>query len=110
MLVNSSPPGEQCAERKGACHKAEPYERGRPSAEDQKEVVGHHLQGTVEVNATAVVNAKRTLGRFIIATNELDASRLTAAGTLENYTDQGVSIERGFRFLKDPLFFAKSLF
>lgn len=29
---------------------------------------------------------------------------------LENYTDQGVSVERGFRFLKDPLFFAESLF
>jgi len=29
---------------------------------------------------------------------------------LENYEDQGVSVERGFRFLKDPLFFAHSLF
>ena len=29
---------------------------------------------------------------------------------LENYKDQGVSVERGFRFLKDPLFFAHSLF
>ena len=29
---------------------------------------------------------------------------------LENYTDQGVSVKRGFRFLKDPLFFADSLF
>jgi hypothetical protein len=24
---------------------------------------------------------------------------------LENYKDQGGSVERGFRFLKDPLFF-----
>jgi transposase len=29
---------------------------------------------------------------------------------LSNYTDQGVTVERGFRFLKDPLFFAHSLF
>jgi transposase len=29
---------------------------------------------------------------------------------LENYTAQGISVERGFRFLKDPLFFADSLF
>lgn len=28
----------------------------------------------------------------------------------EHYTAQGVSVERGFRFLKDPLFFAHSLF
>ncbi len=84
--------------------------RGRPTAEDQKEVIGYHLQGSVEANATAVEEAKRTLGRFIIATNELEASRLSAAAMLENYTDQGISVERGFRFLKDPLFFANSLF
>jgi transposase len=84
--------------------------RGRPSAEDQKEVVGYNLQGGVEVNTMAVDDAKRTLGRFIIATNELDASRLSAAAMLENYTDQGISVERGFRFLKDPVFFANSLF
>ena len=84
--------------------------RGRPSAEDQKEVVGYNLQGSVEVNTIAIDDAKRTLGRFIIATNELDTSRLSAAGMLENYSDQGVSVERGFRFLKDPVFFANSLF
>lgn len=84
--------------------------RGRPSAEDQKEVVGYNLKGGVEANSTAVDQAKRILGRFIIATNELDTSRLSTAGMLENYTDQGVSVERGFRFLKDPLFFANSLF
>jgi len=84
--------------------------RGRPSAEDQKEVVGYNLKGGVEANSTAVDQAKRILGRFIIATNELDTSQLSTAGMLENYTDQGVSVERGFRFLKDPLFFANSLF
>lgn len=84
--------------------------RGRPSAEDQREVVGYHLQGNVEVNPTAVNEAKRTLGRFIRATTDLEASRLPAAAMLENYTDQEISVERGFRFLKDPLFFAHSLF
>jgi len=45
-----------------------------------------------------------------VATNEFDTNSLSAAGMLENYTDQGVSVERGFRFLKDPLFFANTLF
>jgi len=84
--------------------------RGRPAAQDQKEVIGYNLQGSVEVHPTALEAAKRSLGRFIIATNELDVSRLPAAAMLENYKDQGVSVERGFRFLKDPLFFAHSLF
>jgi len=84
--------------------------RGRPSAEDKKEVVGHNLRGDVEENPTAIVEAKRSLGRFIIATNDLNTERLPAKAMLENYKDQGVSVERGFRFLKDPLFFAHSLF
>ena len=29
---------------------------------------------------------------------------------LSHYKEQGVAVERGFRFLKDPLFFAHSLF
>ena len=84
--------------------------RGRPTAEDQKEVVGYYLQGNLAVDQTALEEIQRSLGRFILATNELDATRLPAIAMLENYKDQGVSVERGFRFLKDPLFFAHSLF
>jgi transposase len=59
--------------------------------------------------ATGVEEAKRSLGKFIITNTELDVQNLPAAAMLENYTAQGVSVERGFRFLKDPLFFANSL-
>lgn len=84
--------------------------RGRPTPQDQKEVAGYLLQGQLEVSQAALAEAKRSLGRFIVATNELEGSRLPAKAMLENYKDQGVSVERGFRFLKDPLFFANSLF
>jgi transposase len=84
--------------------------RGRPTAKDQKEAVGYNLQGQITVNEAKLVEAQRSLGRFIIATNEMDSARLSAQAMLENYKDQGVSVERGFRFLKDPLFFAHSLF
>jgi transposase len=57
-----------------------------------------------------VEEAKCSLGKFIVATNELEVQNLPAAAMLENYAAQGVSIERGFRFLKDPMFFAHSLF
>lgn len=83
---------------------------GRPRAKDQKEVLGYNLEGRLAENAAAIEAAKRSLGRFILATNDLDAERLSAQALLENYKDQGVSVERGFRFLKDPLFFAHSLF
>jgi len=47
------------------------------------------------------------LGQFILATNDPD---LPAEEVLSNYKTQAHSVERGFRFLKDPLFFADSLF
>jgi transposase len=83
---------------------------GRPTAGAQPEVVGYTLTGTLVLYEAGVEEAKRSLGKFIIATNELDVQNLSAAAMLENYTAQGVSVERGFRFLKDPMFFAHSLF
>jgi transposase len=83
---------------------------GRPTAGAQPEVVGYSLTGTVTVYTAGVEDAKRSLGKFVLATNEPDPQSLPPAAMLENYTAQGVSVERGFRFLKDPMFFAHSLF
>jgi transposase len=83
---------------------------GRPAAGTQPDIVGYTLTGSVELYEAGVAEAKRSLGKFIVATNELEMKNLSAAAMLENYTAQGVSVERGFRFLKDPMFFAYSLF
>jgi transposase len=84
--------------------------RGRPAAEDEPQVVGYSLSGEVQEHLAGLDQARRSLGKFIVATNELDPQRLPPSEMLANYTDQGVTVERGFRFLKDPLFFAHSLF
>lgn len=84
--------------------------RGRPASDDKPEVVGYGLKGEIALDPVLFETAKQNLGKFIIATNELAAQQLSAAQMLANYTDQGISVERGFRFLKDPLFFAHSLF
>jgi transposase len=52
----------------------------------------------------------RTKGKFVIATNVLDAQRLSNEVMVDTYKGQNTTVERGFRFLKDPLFFAHSLF
>jgi transposase len=83
---------------------------GRPSAGAEADVVGYALTGSVEAFAAGVEEARRSLGKFILATNEMDDQNLSAVAMLETYTAQGISVERGFRFLKDPLFFADSLF
>ena len=48
-------------------------------------------------------------GRFILATNVLDADKLSNEDVLREYKAQQ-STERGFRFLKDPLFFTSTVF
>jgi transposase len=95
------------AETAPVTHYAKP---GRPSAEDKPEIIGYSLKGSVAAVSDRIESAKRTLGKFIIATNEIDGLKLSTVQMLSNYTDQGVSVERGFRFLKDPMFFADSLF
>ena len=83
---------------------------GRPTATDEPEIVGYCLTGDIMVVSSNLEEAKRTLGKFIVATNQTDAEKLSTKAMLEHYTQQGFSVERGFRFLKDPMFFAHSLF
>ena len=52
---------------------------------------------------------KEKIGYFILATNELDAVEIPAEKLLEHYKNQS-SVERSFRFLKDPNIIASSLF
>jgi transposase len=84
--------------------------RGRPGPEDQRQVLYYQLQGELKPDQAALEKIRTTFGKFILATNEMDAQALPAKGMLSHYKEQGSSVERGFRFLKDPLFFAHSLF
>jgi transposase len=83
---------------------------GRPVQGATPDVVGYQLRGEVSLSEVALESAQCSLGRFILATNETDPQRLSPEAMLSQYKAQAVSVERGFRFLKDPLFFADSLF
>ncbi|MHC5746938.1 MAG: IS1634 family transposase [Nostoc sp.] len=52
---------------------------------------------------------RKSAGRFVLATNLVDDEKLTPSEIITTYKNQQ-SCERGFRFLKDPLFFADSFF
>jgi transposase len=52
---------------------------------------------------------RKEAGRFILATNLVGDEKLEPEEIITNYKNQQ-SCERGFRFLKDPLFFADSFF
>jgi transposase len=84
--------------------------KGRPSKSQAPikttwRVVAHLIR-----NQAAIDKACARKGMFIIASNEMDRDQLADAELLSVYKAQGVSVERGFRFLKDPLFYAESLF
>ncbi len=60
-----------------------------------------------EQKSPKIGEEKKKAGRFILATNVL--KNLSSSEILTAYKGQQ-SCERGFRFLKDPLFFADSVF
>jgi len=67
------------------------------------------VQAQLELDASAVAKVTKASGRFILATNVLEASQLNPDEMIVKYKEQQ-SAERGFGFLKDPLFFTDSVF
>lgn len=90
---------------------AQPHylQRGRPNAETQPTHYSFHVQATLGQNAVAIAALRQQAGRFILATNALDSQKWMLSDILREYKAQQPT-ERGFRFLKDPLFFASSIF
>ena len=82
---------------------------GRPT-EASEIVTDWHLNLTITRDGDAIAQAQKPLGKYIIATNVLNMQTLSTEDLLTLYKDQNCSVERGFRFLKDPMFFAHSLF
>ena len=83
---------------------------GRPKKTEKPTHFRYRVEGEVVDDIVTIEKLKRSKGRFVLATNELDTTLLDDATILEAYKAQNVSVERGFRFLKDPLFFADSLY
>lgn len=84
-------------------------QRGRPTEETPFELVWRFEAQLLE-DDTVLEQLRRTHGKYVIATNELDEEKLGLLEMLAIYKSQSSSVERGFRFLKDPMFFADSLF
>lgn len=83
--------------------------RGRPGKTTSPDQLVYHIDGAI-ASSLAIRNALVAQRRcFLLATNELDDTALSPRELLEGYTGQKPA-ERGFRFLKDPLFLASSLY
>ena len=82
---------------------------GRPSKTDAPTHHTYQIQANLSLNEAEVKSRRRQAGRFILATNLLDDELWSNDDILRTYKEQQ-SCERGFRFIKDPLFFASSIF
>jgi len=81
--------------------------RGRPRTDTAPEQVWS-VHGAVNVLDAALVAEARRKAKFIVATN-VPATHRSAEEVLRLYKGQN-GVERGFAFLKDPLFLASSVF
>ncbi len=82
---------------------------GRPTKNQSPEHFTYRVIAQVIPVEKLIEIARRRTGRFILATNVLDEEVLSNDEVLIEYKGQQSS-ERGFRFLKDPLFFTSSVF
>ena len=82
---------------------------GKPRKDAVPTRISHHVTGTVTLLDRELATQCVRCGRFILASNVLDSTVLSASDALREYKAQQ-GVERGFRFLKDPLFFADSVF
>ena len=83
--------------------------RGKPRVGDEISHYSYHIHAKLIENGVAIKTHQRQAGKFILATNLLDENKWTNELILQEYKAQQTT-ERGFRFIKDPLFFASRVF
>jgi transposase len=82
---------------------------GRPSQDSVPETISYHLQGILAAPIGYYQAQLARASMFILASNELDVEALSDEDILAGYKAQS-KVERGFRFLKDPMFLASTIF
>ena len=79
--------------------------RGRPKKGEELETF-YLIKAKIKVNRQVIAQERKKLGRFVLATNDLD---LTVDEILSYYKSQG-NVERGFMFLKDKSFHVSEVY
>jgi transposase len=84
--------------------------KGRPKKDQQPDEICYQIQG----NLCSSIDVRRKKIEkkccFILATNELDETKLSDDQFFTHYTQDQQKVEGGFRFMKDPMFMANTLF
>jgi transposase len=83
--------------------------RGRPKKTDQPSLIHYQLKISLTQCEEKQIPYRNKLGRFILATNDLNNPEMSLVALLTSYKEQQ-GVERGFRFIKDPQFHLNSIF
>jgi transposase len=79
---------------------------GRPRQDATLDHEVWQIQAAVTINAASLEREVRRKAAFLVATNVLDPDQLSDQELIQTYKEQH-SVERGFSFLKDPLFWPR---
>ena len=82
---------------------------GRPAKEAIPDKKSYFIQASIASIKEIFDKKLHQKSCFVLATNQLDKTALSDEEILIQYKNQN-KVERGFRFLKDPMFLADSLF
>jgi len=82
--------------------------KGRPKADSQHKLV-YSIKGIIKEKKEYIQKAIQQDSCFVVGTT-IQKEFLADAEVVEAYKNQNNTVERGFRFLKDPLMFTSSLF
>jgi len=83
--------------------------KGRPKKEDKKVDIGFKIEGTLSEDPSKIEAMLAQKGLFVLATNQLDKSKLSDEEMLLEYKEQQ-QVERGFAFIKSHTFEVSSVF
>ncbi len=82
---------------------------GRPSKKKAPDYHSYQISGAIASRLDVHEQRLQRKSCFILATNQMNMDDLSDEALLANYKSQQ-KVERGFRFMKDPLFMASTLF
>lgn len=93
----------------GAIEEQKKYaSKGRPKSASPHKLI-YHITGVVKERPTVRQEAVRQSSCFVVGTT-IPQKELCDADVITAYKNQNNTVERNFRFLKDPLMFTSSLF
>jgi transposase len=83
--------------------------KGRPKQGREPDFYSYRVEGSIASQLQPRHCLLQRKSCFILASNQLDCDALSCDDLIAAYKDQQ-KVERGFRFLKDPMFMASQLF